>query len=85
MLRSKRLLQIAVGSIKLCRMDELTVWQELLIVDNGHTVSGSYTVQHGMVRVKTARGEKAKRVDPGLHPIWLAGRLLSELETEGKA
>jgi len=37
------------------------------------------------VRVKTARGEKAKRVDPGLHPIWLAGRLLSELETEGKA
>jgi hypothetical protein len=84
-IRSKRLLQIAVGSIKLRRMDELTVWQELLIVDNGRAVGGWYAVQHGMVRVKAVRGEKAKRLDSDLHPIWLAGRLLSELATEGKA
>ena len=66
-------------------MDALTVWQEFLVVDNGRTVGGWYAVQHGMVRVKAVRGEKAKHLDPGLHPIWLAGRLLSELATEGKA
>ena len=42
-------------------------------------------LQHGMVRVKSARGEKARRLDEGLHPIWLAGRLLSELAAEGNA
>src|SRR5260370_40663141 len=66
-------------------MDDLTVWQALLTVHNGRTVSGSYAVQHGMVRVKAARGEKARRLDEGLHPIWLAGRLLSELAAEGNA
>jgi hypothetical protein len=66
-------------------MDDLTVWQALLIVDKGRTVSGSYAVQQGMVRVKAARGEKARRLDEGLHPIWLAGRLLSELAAEGNA
>jgi hypothetical protein len=66
-------------------MDALPVWQALLIVDNGRTVSGSYAVQHGMVREKAVRGEKARRLDEGLHPIWLAGRLLSELAAEGNA
>jgi hypothetical protein len=84
-LRSQGLLQIPVGSIKLRRMDDLTVWQALLTVHNGRTISGSYAVQHGMVRVKAARGEKARRLDEGLHPIWLAGRLLSELAAEGNA
>jgi hypothetical protein len=76
------LLPIPVGSIKLRRMDDLIVWQELLTVHNGRTVSGWYAVQHGMVRVKAAHGEKARRLDERLHPIWLAGRLLSELAAE---
>jgi hypothetical protein len=66
-------------------MDDLIVWQELLTVHNDRPVSGSYAVQHGMVRVKAAHGEKARRLDEGLHPIWLAGRLLSELAAEGNA
>ena len=82
---ARKLLQIPVGPIKLRRMDDLPVWQALLTVHNGRTVSGSYAVQHGMVRVKAARGEKARRLDEGLDPIWLAGRLLSELAAEGNA
>jgi hypothetical protein len=82
---ARGLLQIAVGSLKLCGMDDLTVWQALMTVYNGRAVSGSYAVQHGMVRVKAARGEKARRLEEGLQPIWLAGRLLSELAAEGNA
>jgi hypothetical protein len=66
-------------------MDDLTIWQEFLTVHDGRTVSGSFAVQHGMVRVKAAHGEKAGRLDEGLNPIWLAGRLLSELAAEGNA
>ena len=66
-------------------MDNLTGWEALLTVLHGRTVSGSYAVQRGMVRVKAQRGEKARRLDEGLHPVWLAGRLLTELAAEEKA
>jgi hypothetical protein len=47
-------------------------------------VRGSYAVEDGTVKVKTADGEKATRL-MGTNAIWAARRLLRELAAEGKA
>ena len=59
-------------------------WIRITTGFKGYAISGSYVVEDGMVKVKTARGEKATQVDQGSNPIWVAARLLRELAAEGK-
>jgi hypothetical protein len=61
----------------------LTVWQQITVEFNGHSLTGSYAVENGIVKVKTPFGEKA---DPSslFNSEWVARRLLEELATEGK-
>jgi hypothetical protein len=37
----------------------LTVWQQITVEFNGHSLTGSYAVENGIVKVKTPFGEKA--------------------------
>ena len=60
------------------------IWREITTVFKGRVVRGSYAVEDGTVKVRTADGEKATRLK-GTNAIWAAGRLLRELAAEGKA
>ena len=48
----------------------LTVWQQITVEFNGHSLTGSYAMENGIVKVKTPFGEKA---DPCM--CSLAGRV----------
>jgi hypothetical protein len=61
----------------------LTVWHQVTVEISGHPVSGSYTVEDGIVKVKTLYGEKATQVG-SFNSEWVARRLLEELAAEGK-
>jgi hypothetical protein len=61
----------------------LTVWQQITVQFDGHSLSGSYAVENGVVKVKTPFGEKTDSSSP-FNPEWVARRLLEELATEGK-
>jgi hypothetical protein len=61
----------------------LTVWQRVTVEFNGHSLSGSYAVENGVVKVKTPFGEKTDSSSP-FNSMWVARRLLEELATEGK-
>jgi hypothetical protein len=60
------------------------LWKQITIVFRGRTVNGSYAVEGGIVKVRTAKGEKTARLG-SVNEIWLAGCLLRELAEEGKA
>jgi len=61
----------------------LTVWQQITVEFNGNSLSASYAVENGVVKVKTPFGEKADSSSP-FNSEWIARRLLEELATEGK-
>ncbi len=61
----------------------LTVWHQVIVEFSGHPVSGSYTVEDGIVKVKTLYGEKAAQIG-SFNSEWVARRLLEELAAEGK-
>jgi hypothetical protein len=61
----------------------LTVWHQVTVEFDGHPVSGSYTVEDGVVKVKTLYGEKAIQVG-SFNSEWVARRLLEELAAEGQ-
>ena len=61
----------------------LTVWRQVTVEFSGHPVSGSYTVEDGIVKVKTPYGEKATQIG-SFNSEWVARRLLEELAAEGK-
>jgi hypothetical protein len=61
----------------------LTVWQQITVQFDGHSLSGSYAVENDVVKVKTPFGEKTDSGSP-FNPAWVARRLLEELATEGK-
>ena len=63
-------------------MTATIIWKE--ITTKGRAISGAYAVEDGIVKVRTARGEKATHLG-GTNAIWVAGRLLRELAAEGKA
>jgi hypothetical protein len=60
------------------------IWRETTTVFKGRVVRGSYSVENGTVKVRTADGEKATPLR-GTNAIWAAQRLLRELAAEGKA
>jgi hypothetical protein len=64
---------------------DFVVWWKVSIKFAGRSVTGSYALEEGMVKVKSARGgEKATQI--GNSPaIVIARILLRELAAEGKA
>jgi hypothetical protein len=66
-------------------MTNLTDWIQITTGFNGRAIHGSYAVEDGMVKVKTAHGERATQVEGVSNPIWLAAWLLRELAKAGKA
>jgi hypothetical protein len=65
-------------------MDRLTVWEKVIAEFDGRPVSGSYSVERGMVKVITLKGQRATQVGV-FNTTWLARYLLRELAAEGKA
>jgi hypothetical protein len=65
-------------------MENLIVWQQITADFSGHQLSGSFSIEEGMVKVRTLHGEKATQIE-SLNPEWTARRLLQELAEEGRA
>jgi hypothetical protein len=60
------------------------IWKEITTAFNGRMTGGSYTVESGIVRVRTSLGEKVAELE-GTNTVWVAWRLLREMASEGKA
>jgi hypothetical protein len=60
------------------------IWKEISTAFEGRSIGGSWVVQNGIVKVKTALGEKTAPLEEA-NGIWVAWRLLRELAAEGKA
>ena len=60
------------------------IWKEITTAFKGRMTGGWYAVEDGIVRVRTALGEKVAQLE-GTNAIWVAWRLLRELAAEGKA
>jgi hypothetical protein len=60
------------------------VWKEINTAFKGRAIGGSWAVVNGVVRVKTALGEKAAPLTEA-NGIWIAWRLLREMAADGKA
>jgi len=58
--------------------------KEITTVFEGRAIGGSWAVEDGIVRVRTALGEKSAPLEEA-NGIWLAWRLLRDLAAEGKA
>jgi hypothetical protein len=69
--------------IKLDVMAKLTVWKLFTTAVDGRRITGSWTIEDGIVRVKTLHGEKAAQIRES-DPIWLAARLACELAANVK-
>jgi hypothetical protein len=65
-------------------MTNLIVWQQIRAEFSGQQLSGSFSIEDGLVKVKTLHGEKAIRIG-SFNPEWVARRLLQELAEEGRA
>ena len=61
----------------------LTVWQQIAVEFSGRSLSGSYAVEDGIVKVKTPHGEKMTQTGP-FNSEWVARRLLEDLAAAGK-
>lgn len=59
-------------------------WKEITTAFEGRAIGGSWAVEDGVVRVRTAFGEKAAPLKEP-NGVWLAWRLLREMAAEGKA
>jgi hypothetical protein len=60
------------------------IWNEIATAFEGRAIGGSWAVEGGFVRVRTALGEKSALLDEA-NGVWLAWRLLREMASEGKA
>jgi hypothetical protein len=60
------------------------IWKEINTAVNGRAVGGSYAVEGEIVRVRTALGEKAAKLE-GTNAALVAWQLLREMAAEGKA
>ena len=65
-------------------VDPQIIWKEITTAFEGRAIGGSWAVEHGIVRVRTALGEKVAPLDE-TNGIWVAWRLLPEMAAEGKA
>jgi hypothetical protein len=65
-------------------MAQLIIWKEITTAFEGRAIGGSWAVDEGVVRVRTALGEKVAPVEEA-NGIWVAWRLLREMAAEGKA
>ena len=64
-------------------MAESIIWKEITTAFEGRAIGGSWAVEDGQVRVRTALGEKSAPLDEA-DVVWLAWRLLREMAAEGK-
>ena len=62
----------------------IIIWKEITTAFNGRAIGGSWAVEDGVVRVRTALGEKVAPLEEA-DGIWVAWRLLREMAAEGKA
>jgi predicted metalloendopeptidase len=60
------------------------IWKEITTAFRGRVIGGSYTVEDGIVRVRTTLGQKIAQLG-GVNAALIAWRLLRELAAEGKA
>jgi hypothetical protein len=60
------------------------IWKNITTALEGRAIGGSWAVENGVVRVRTALGEKAAPVEEA-NGVWVAWRLLREMAAEGKA
>jgi hypothetical protein len=65
-------------------VDQPIVWKEITSAFNGHAIGGLWTIEAGLVRVRTTLGEKAAPLEEA-DGVWVAWRLLREMAAEGKA
>ncbi|MGC2081002.1 MAG: hypothetical protein WA728_34325 [Xanthobacteraceae bacterium] len=65
-------------------MDTPAVWKEITTGFKGRAIGGSWTVENGIVRVRTTLGEKTSPLEEA-EGVWVAWRLLREMAEEGKA
>ena len=63
---------------------EPVFWKDITTAFEGRVIGGSWTVEEGVVRVRTAFGEKTAPLEEA-NGIWVAWRLLREMAAEGKA
>jgi hypothetical protein len=63
---------------------ESIIWKEITTAFEGRAIGGSWAVEDGVVKVRTALGEKSAPLDE-VDGVWLAWRLLREVSAEGKA
>ena len=60
------------------------IWKEITSAFEGRAIGGSWAVEDGQVRVKTALAEKSAPPEE-IDGVWVAWRLLREMAVEGKA
>jgi hypothetical protein len=60
------------------------IWKEITTAFEGRAIAGSWVIEDGHVKVRTALGEKMAPVEEA-NGVWLAWRLLREMAAEGKA
>jgi hypothetical protein len=65
-------------------MDPQIIWKEITTAFEGRAVGGLWAVEKGIVRVRTALGEKVGPLEEA-NGVWVAWRLLREMAAEGKA
>ena len=63
---------------------EPIIWKEITTAFEGRAIGGSWAVDDGHVRVRTALGEKAAPLEEA-NGVWLAWRLLRQMAADGKA
>jgi hypothetical protein len=60
------------------------IWKEITTASEGRAIGASWAIENGIVRVRTALGEKSAPLEEA-DGVWLAWRLLREMAAEGKA
>jgi hypothetical protein len=60
------------------------IWKEIATAFEGRAIGGSWAIEDGRVRVRTALGEKSAPLEEA-NGVWVAWRLLREMAAEGKA
>jgi hypothetical protein len=60
------------------------IWKEISTAFEGRAIGGSWAVENGIVRVRTALGERVAPFEEA-NGVWIAWRLLREMAAEGKA
>ena len=59
-------------------------WRDITTAFEGRLIGGSWAVEDGFVRVRTASGEKIAPLEEA-NGVWVAWRLLREMAAEEKA